>query len=216
VTGRGAAAGSGPRAEAGRASGFLVGLLALLALVFVLARFASRRQAGEPPPAAAFATEGAALPPLVEDEPTAPPGGAANPAPGRAPRAGSAEYVVPWRTGVPATPTPWEPLPTPTRWPTPAPRPCVEYSFEWGDSPAVIGQILVEVRVRNRCGRKLEALEVMFRAEGIRGGDTIYSGQGNLLEPIYPDSVRTVMIALPGASTFYDSVTVMPVLPPVR
>ncbi len=131
-------------------------------------------------------------------------------------RAGSAECIVPWRGEVPATPTPWEPAPTPTWWPTPAPRPCVEYSFEWGDSPAVIGQILVEVRVRNRCGRKLEALEVMFRAEGIRGGDTIYSGQGNLLEPIYPDSVRTVMIALPGASTFYDSVTVMPVLPPVR
>ena len=123
---------------------------------------------------------------------------------------------MPWRGEAPANPTPWNPVPTPTRWPTPAPRSCVEYSFEWGDSPAVIGQILVEVRVRNRCGRKLEAVEVMFRAEGIRGGDTIYSGQGNLLEPIYPDSVRTMMIALPGASTFYDAVRVVPVHPPTR
>ena len=85
-----------------------------------------------------------------------------------------------------------------------------------GDPEEPTAGTVVEVRVRNRCGRKLEALEVLFRAEGIRGGDTIYSGQGNLLEAIYPDSVRTVMIALPGASTFYDSVTVVPVRPPVR
>jgi hypothetical protein len=191
---------------------FVLTVLALLLTFVVVTRERPRPATPHEPPE----TDWPGLPPLPLEEAGGAPGVEATPTTPAGTRAAGAEYVVPWRAAAPPTATPWLPAPTPTRRPTPAPRPCVEYSWTWGDSPAVIGQILVEVRIRNRCGRRLEAIEVMFRAEGIRGGDTIYSGQGNLLEPIYPDSVRTVMIALPGARTFYDAVEVAPVNPPVR
>jgi hypothetical protein len=79
-----------------------------------------------------------------------------------------------------------------------------------------LGQLLVEIRVRNDCGRVLEALDVMFRADAMHGGDVIYTGQGNVLERLYPGSVRTVTIALPGSTGSFDRVEVTPINPPVR
>jgi len=206
-----------PRHENGRVlQSAALALAALSLLVTVAVIIAGRRT-----PAASPAPE-----PRRSGEPGPPPPSTVEPGPAAVaePRptaaataaAGSSTYVVRWGAGTSAEPTPWLPEPTPTRWPTPAPQPCLEYSWQVSDSPAVIGQVLVEVQVRNRCGRKLEALDVIFRADGIRGGDVIYTAQGNLLESIYPDSVRTVMIALPGSRTFFDTVAVAPIGPPTR
>jgi hypothetical protein len=205
------------RREDGRALQTVTLALAVVALLVIVAVVIGGLRRPVPPPASEPVPAGEpGLPPLPAGEPDAAPAAQARPTAAAAPRSGSSTYVVTWESEGKPAPTPWRPEPTPTRWPTPSPRPCVEYTWQWGDSPAVIGQLLVEIRARNRCGRKLEALEVMFRAEGRKGGDLIYSGQGNLLEPIYPDSVRTVMIVLPGSRTYFDDIEVVPINPPTR
>jgi hypothetical protein len=140
---------------------------------------------------------------------------AATPTPGEV-TGGRSSYVVPWAATpsvLPATPGP-EAAPPPRA--TRSPQPCVEYTWTADDSPAVLGQMLVEIRVKNRCGRVLQPLEVLFRAEGWHAGSPVYSAQGNLLEKIYPDSVRTVMIALTGSTSYYDRVEVTQIDPPLR
>jgi hypothetical protein len=185
-------------------------LLALLVLVVLVVTSKRTR-----PPASADLPEAAGVveTPAGATEPPPPPSPTAEPA------SGQSSYVVPWSAAPArapeASPTPEEPW-APPRRATPAPQPCVEYTWSVSDSPAVAGQILVEIRVRNRCGRVLQPLEVLFHAQGWRGGDAIYSAQGNLLEKIYPDSVRTVMVALPGSRSFYDRVEVTPINPPLR
>ncbi len=187
-------------------------LAALSVLVLLLIVVTAERQ--EHPVTVALPEDVA---PDETPEAAAAPQASPTPAPPVAPR-GSASYVVPWSSGPTADPSrrkaeaPALPPPRTTR----APQPCVEYTWQAADSPAIAGQILVEIRIVNRCGRVLQPLEVLFRAEGWRDGRTIYSAQGNLLERIYPDSVRTVMIALPGSTSFFDRVAVTPINPALR
>jgi hypothetical protein len=199
---------AGDRWHKVRAGLALLALLVLVVLVVTSKRTPPPESADLPEPAGDVETPAGAPEPPPSPSPTAEPAG------------GQSSYVVPWSaapTRAPeAPPTPAAPWAPPTPRPTPAPQPCVEYTWDVSDSPAVAGQILVEIRVRNRCGRVLQPLEVLFYAQGWRQGNAIYSAQGNLLEKIYPDSVRTVMVALPGSTSFYDRVEVTPINPPVR
>jgi hypothetical protein len=193
---------------------FTAALAVLAVLATLLLVVLGRRQRSDDLPQAGPASGGE----LAESASQQAPSPTLSPtsAPSPAPAAGRSSFVVPWVPLPPASPPPDQPAVAPPPRATEAPQPCVEYTWGVSDSPAVLGQVLVEIRVRNRCGRVLQPLEVMFRAEGFRSGDSIYSAQGNLLEKIYPNSVRTVMVALPGSTSFFDHVEVVPINPPLR
>jgi hypothetical protein len=190
---------------------FLAALAAFSVLVVLLVVVTARRQA-HPVTAVLPGNVAVGEAPEVAAAPQPSP----TPVPTVAPRE-SATYVVPWSAVATPTPAPSR-AEAPTHPPrsTRAPQPCVEYTWTAADSPAVVGQMLVEIRIRNRCGRVLQPLEVLFRAEGWRDGQAVYSAQGNLLEKTYPDSVRTVMVALPGSSSYFDRIQVTPINPPAR
>ena len=181
-------------------------LAAALALVWWGAR---QRHAAAPPPRPPTAGERAAV---VHPAPP-PPTPTAAPLPEEVRRA---TFVVAWAAATPS-PSPTSPVeePTPRRGTSPTPNvaECVTAEASATTLAAAPGQVLVDIRAVNHCGRDLAALEVWFRVAGVRGGQLVQAVRGHPFDPIPRDGEAEVHIALPGSLDWYDEVEVRVLAP---
>lgn len=177
----------------------------MAAVVFVLLLLnANRVERRSPePPAAGAATRPA---------PTAPPKTPATPAPTPSPTPAPTPPLETSRFVVPVEATP-EPTATPTPEPTPTPpappaTSCVEATWRAFDSPAVLGEVLVEITATSHCGRDLEPLEVWFRVSTFQNGALIHTREGHPFDPLHRDRQVKATIVVPGAVSLYDHIDV--------
>lgn len=77
-----------------------------------------------------------------------------------------------------------------------------------GVLPGTLGQILVDVRLENNCGRDLAPLEVWIWAGGYREGALVQSVRGHPFDPIPSDGEGRVSVVLPGSLDWYDRIDV--------
>ncbi len=121
----------------------------------------------------------------------------------------STAWLVVSAPTVPPTPRP-TPRPTRRRGPQPTPTiaECVEFTWNASHNRAALGQVLVDIDVRNRCQRQLEPLEVWFWVGGYRDGALAGSTSGHLYDPVRPNDIEQVLIALPGSLTWFDHIEV--------
>ncbi len=175
-------------------------VLALAALVVVVLR-------RPPPPAGAPRSEPTATP-----VPTAIPRPTSGPQPAKE---GRSTFVVGWAALAAATPTAPEEAPPRNAAPTPTPPPaeCVSMSQSVGVLPGSAGRILVDVDLKNGCGRDLAPLDVWFEVDGYRQGDLVQSVRGHPFDAIERGGEGKAHIVLPGSIDWYDRIEVHPVPP---
>ncbi|HVN31875.1 MAG TPA: hypothetical protein VMT45_07800 [Thermoanaerobaculaceae bacterium] len=122
--------------------------------------------------------------------------------------------IVPW------APEP-TPSPTPEREPTARPRAsraprvdeCVLLTYSAGVLPGTLGQILVDIRLENHCGRDLGPLDVWFWVGGFRQGDLVQSVRGHPFDPIARGEEGKASIVLPGSIDWYDRIDARVIAP---
>ncbi len=181
------------------AGGLAIVALAALVLMVILQ---------VPPPAPAPPAPG----PTPTPAPTPPPSPTPTPEPSKT---GTARFVVSWATVPAPTPPPLEEVPPRGVEPTPTPPPseCVTLTWSVGTIPRKLGGILVDVDLRNGCGRDLAPLDVWFQVNGYRHGDLVQSVRGHPFDPIERDGEGKAHIVLPGSYDWYDRIEVFPVEP---
>jgi hypothetical protein len=127
--------------------------------------------------------------------------------------------LLTWETGVTPSPTP---TPTPTEaarvgrpGPTATPEVsgCVTAQYSASMLAAAPGQVLVDIRAANRCGRDLGPLDVWFWVAGYRNGELVQSVRGHPFDSIPRDGEADVHIALPGSIDWYDHLEVRVIRP---
>jgi hypothetical protein len=183
---------------------------ALAAGVVLVAAIAVLRPRPAPP-----ATPTPAPPP----SPTAPAPTAA-PTPAPIPTAvvapvGSSTVTLAWRPD-PTEPPVWVPptdTPEPEVEPTPSFDECLPFRVEVYDSPARLGEVLVEIWATNRCGRDLGPLDVWFRVSGIRGGVPERWVDAHPFDAPLRGREVHVAVGLPGAVDYYERIEVRPFAP---
>jgi hypothetical protein len=109
------------------------------------------------------------------------------------------------------TPEPYRSAPTRApRRPTDPPRvaDCVRFSWSAHQSRAAWGQILIDIKVVNRCGRKVEPSEVPFLIVGYRDGGVVQTATGSPFRTLFPGRSEQFSIGLPGSIDWYDEITV--------
>jgi hypothetical protein len=121
--------------------------------------------------------------------------------------------VVPWESEPMPTPLEQEPTRRPGPSPTPEASECVALRYSAGVLPGTLGQILVDIRAENRCGRDLGPLDVWFWVGGYRQGDLIQSVRGHPFDPIPQGGEGKAAIVLPGSIDWYDRIDVWVVSP---
>jgi len=82
-----------------------------------------------------------------------------------------------------------------------------------GVVPGTLGQILVDVRLENRCGRDLGPFDVWFWVGGYREGDLIETVRGHPFDPIPREGQGNAAIVLPGSIDWYDRIDVQVIAP---
>jgi len=183
-------------------------LIAVLALVIgsLWVAWQRRRPAPRrPPPPTATRTDAAArLAPTAAPTPSPEP-----------PVERHSTVVLPWESEPTPSPSPigQEPTPRPRASPTPEVSECVAVSYAVGVVPGTLGQILIDVRLENRCGRGLGPLDVWFWVGGYRQGDLIESVRGHPFDPIPREGEGNAAIVLPGSIDWYDRIDVRVVSP---
>jgi hypothetical protein len=126
-------------------------------------------------------------------------------------------FVVAWQAEATATPTPaptaGEPTPRLSPSPTPDVSQCVTAESSASMLAAAPGQVLVDIRATNHCGRDLAPLDVWFWVAGYRQGELVQSVRGHPFELIPRDGDAEVHIGLPGSIDWYDRIEVRVISP---
>jgi hypothetical protein len=123
--------------------------------------------------------------------------------------------ILSW--GKQPTPIPSPPREEPTARPGPSPTPevaeCLAVQYSASMLPSAPGQVLVDIRAENRCGRDLGPLDVWFWVGGYRQEDLVQSVRGHPFDPIPSGGDGKAVIALPGSIDWYDRIEVRVVQP---
>lgn len=126
-------------------------------------------------------------------------------------------FVVSWETEPTPAPTPPPTEAAPAQRPRPTPTPdvseCVAVQYSASMLAAAPGQVLVDIRAANRCGRDLGPLDVWFWVAGYRNGELVQSVRGHPFDAIPRDGEADVHIALPGSIDWYDRLEVRVIRP---
>jgi hypothetical protein len=160
--------------------------------------------------------------PAKRGVPTTVTGPPRNPTPSRIPESEAprhSTFVVAWEepTATPSPlPAPEEPTPRPRPSPTPDVSQCVTAESSASMLAAAPGQVLVDIRATNHCGRDLAPLEVWFSVAGYRQGELVQSVRGHPFEAIPRDGDAEVHIGLPGSIDWYDRIEVRVIAPDFR
>lgn len=85
---------------------------------------------------------------------------------------------------------------------------CVTLRYSADVLPGTLGQILVDIRLENRCERDLGPLDVWFWVGGYRQGDLVQSVRGHPFDPIARGAEGRASIVLPGSIDWYDRIDV--------
>jgi len=67
---------------------------------------------------------------------------------------------------------------------------------------------MIDIRVTNRCGRKVEPGEVSFWIVGYRDGGVVRTATGHPFRTIFPGRSEEFSIGLPGSIDWYEEITV--------